>query len=33
MHITRLAGEFLTVFTVALGTTAIVTLLWNLVGH
>ena len=33
MNITKLAIEFVTVFVVALVTTAIVTLLWNLIGH
>ncbi len=33
MSITKLAIEFVTVFVVALVTTAIVTFLWNLIGH
>lgn len=33
MNITKLAIEFVTVFVVALVTTAIVTFLWNLIGH
>ena len=33
MNIKRLAVEFITVFAVALVTTAIVTFLWNLIGH
>ncbi len=33
MNIKRLVVEFVTVFAVALVTTAIVTLLWNIVGH
>jgi hypothetical protein len=33
MNIKRLAVEFVTVFAVALVTTAIVTLLWNAIGH
>lgn len=33
MNITKLVVEFITVFLVALVTTAIVTFLWNLIGH
>jgi len=33
MKLKRLAVEFLTVFAVALVTTAVVTLLWNIIGH
>ena len=33
MNITKLLVEFITVFVVALVTTAIVTFLWNLIGH
>ena len=33
MHIRRLAVEFATVFAVALVAGALVTLLWNLIGH
>ncbi|NTW43343.1 MAG: hypothetical protein HGB14_02670 [Anaerolineaceae bacterium] len=33
MNIKKLGVEFGTVFAVALVTTAIVTLLWNLIGH
>jgi len=33
MNIRRLVVEFVTVFAVALVTTAIVTFLWNLIGH
>jgi hypothetical protein len=33
MNITKLVIEFITVFIVALVTTAIVTFLWNLIGH
>jgi hypothetical protein len=33
MNIKKLAVEFVTVFAVALVTTAIVTFLWNLIGH
>ena len=33
MNITKLVVEFITVFVVALATTAIVTFLWNLIGH
>lgn len=33
MNITKLGIEFITVFVVALITTAIVTFLWNLIGH
>jgi hypothetical protein len=33
MYIKKFAIEFGTVFAVALVTTAIVTLLWNLIGH
>jgi len=33
MNIKKLAVEFVTVFAVALVTVAIVTFLWNLIGH
>ncbi len=33
MNIQRLVIEFLTVFAVSLVTTAVVTFLWNLIGH
>ncbi len=33
MNITKLVVEFITVFVVALVTTAIVTFLWNIIGH
>ena len=33
MNMKKLAIEFVTVFAVALVTTAIVTFLWNLIGH
>ena len=33
MNIRRLVVEFVTVFAVTLVTTAIVTFLWNLIGH
>ena len=33
MNIKRLAVEFVTVFAVALVTTALVTFLWNVIGH
>jgi hypothetical protein len=33
MNITKLVVEFVTVFAVALVTTAIVTFLWNIIGH
>ncbi len=33
MNIRTLVVEFITVFAVALVTTAIVTLLWNMIGH
>ena len=33
MNIRRLVVEFVTVFAVVLVTTAIVTFLWNLIGH
>ncbi len=33
MNVKRLSVEFVTVFAVALVTTAMVTLLWNIVGH
>jgi len=33
MKLKLLAIEFLTVFAVALVTTAVVTLLWNIIGH
>ena len=33
MNLKKLAVEFATVFAVALVTTAIVTFLWNLIGH
>jgi hypothetical protein len=33
MNIKKLAVEFVTVFVVALVTTAIVTFLWNIIGH
>lgn len=33
MNAKKLAVEFVTVFAVALVTTAIVTFLWNLIGH
>ena len=33
MNIKKLVVEFVTVFTIALATTAIVTYLWNLIGH
>jgi len=33
MNIKKLVVEFVTVFAVALVTTAIVTFLWNLIGH
>ena len=33
MNIRRLLVEFITVFAVALVTTAIVTFLWNVIGH
>lgn len=33
MNVKRLPVEFVTVFAVALVTTAMVTLLWNIVGH
>ena len=33
MNIKKLVAEFVTVFAVALVTTAIVTFLWNLIGH
>ena len=33
MNITKLGVEFITVFVVALVTTAIVTFLWNFIGH
>jgi hypothetical protein len=33
MNIKKLAVEFITVFAVALATTAIVTFLWNIIGH
>ena len=33
MNIRKLVVEFVTVFAVALVTTAIVTFLWNLIGH
>jgi hypothetical protein len=33
MNIRRLVVEFITVFAVALVTTAIVTFLWNFIGH
>lgn len=33
MNIKRLAVEFVTMFAMALVTTAIVTLLWNVIGH
>lgn len=33
MNVKRLSIEFVTVFAVALVTTAMVTLLWNIVGH
>ena len=33
MNIKKLVVEFVTVFVVALATTAIVTFLWNIIGH
>jgi hypothetical protein len=33
MKIKKLAAEFITVFAVALVTVAIVTFLWNIIGH
>jgi hypothetical protein len=33
MNIKKLAIEFVTVFAVALVTTAVVTFLWNIIGH
>jgi hypothetical protein len=33
MNIKKLVVEFVTVFTVALVTVALVTLLWNIIGH
>jgi hypothetical protein len=33
MNIKKLAVEFVTVFAVALVTTAVVTFLWNFIGH
>jgi hypothetical protein len=33
MNIKNLAVEFVTVFAIALVTTALVTLLWNVIGH
>lgn len=33
MNITKLGVEFITVFVVVLVTTAIVTFLWNFIGH
>lgn len=33
MNITKLGIEFVTVFVVAFVTTAVVTFLWNLIGH
>ncbi|MGB8980800.1 MAG: hypothetical protein WCC12_02890 [Anaerolineales bacterium] len=33
MNIKKLAVEFVTVFAVALVTTAVVTFLWNIIGH
>ncbi len=33
MNLKRLVSEFATVFAVALVTTAIVTFLWNIIGH
>ena len=33
MNIKKLAVEFITIFAVALGTTAVVTFLWNIIGY